>query len=229
MSGRRIVGTILAAGLLAAGCGAQEGRTVPSASLPAGAPIALPSPRTRGDVSLEEALVRRRSVRELSGEPLHPGEIGQLLWAAQGVTDARGGRTSPSAGALYPLELYAVTAEGVFHYLPASHALELVAVGDVRARLRAAALDQTSVGEAALVVVVAAVPARTATKYGVERARRYVDLEAGHAAQNLLLETVALGLAAVPVGAFDDAAVARVLDLPAGTEPRYLLPVGHRR
>lgn len=224
-----MVGTILAAGLLAAGCGVQEGQTVPSGSLPAGAPIALPSPRTRGDISLEEALARRRSVRELSGEPLDSGDTGQLLWAAQGVTDARGGRTSPSAGALYPLELYAVTAEGVFRYLPGAHALEPRAAGDVRARLRAAALDQAPVGEAALVVVIAAVPARTAAKYGAERARRYVDLEAGHAAQNLLLEAVALGLAAVPIGAFDDDAVARVLGLPADTEPRYLLPVGHPR
>lgn len=229
MSGHRIVVTILAAGVLAAGCGMQEGQVVPSGSPSSGTPIALPSPRTDGDVSLEDALARRRSVRELSGEQLSRAEIGQLLWAAQGLTDAQGRRTSPSAGALYPLELYAVTAEGVFHYLPTGHAIERTAAGDVRSRLRAAALDQAPVGEAALVVVIAAVPARTAAKYGPERARRYVDLEAGHAAQNLLLEAVALDLAAVPIGAFDDDAVARVLNLPAGTEPRYLLPVGHPR
>jgi SagB-type dehydrogenase family enzyme len=180
-------------------------------------------------MSLEEALARRRSIRELSGEPLTIAEIGQLLWAAQGVTDAQGRRTAPSAGALYPLELYAVTPQGVFHYLPAQHAIQAVRDGDLRPRLRSAAFDQAPIGDAPLVVVVAGVTARTAAKYGTERARRYVDLEAGHAAQNLLLEAVALGLGGVPIGAFDDAAVSAVVGLGSGEEPLYLLAVGHPR
>jgi SagB-type dehydrogenase family enzyme len=223
------VAAILATGLIAVGCAVQQAGTMPSASVATATPVALPPPQTRGQVSLEETLAGRRSIRELSGDPLTPAEIGQLLWAAQGVTDAQGRRTAPSAGGLYPLELYAVTAEAVFHYLPADHAIRPVRDGDQRPRLRSAAFDQAPVGDAPLVVIVAAVPARTAVKYGLERARRYVDLEAGHAAQNLLLEAVALGLGGVPIGAFDDARVSGVLGLPAGEEPLYLLAIGHPR
>lgn len=186
----------------------------------------LPEPADRGRMSLEEVLRRRRSVRELAATPLVAREIGQLLWAAQGVTSPEGRRTAPSAGALYPLELYLATAAGVDRYEPAPHRLVRVLTGDRRSGLRAAALGQPAVGEAPAVFVIAAVLARTSGKYGA-RARRYVNLEAGHAAQNLLLQAVALGLAAVPIGAFDDAAVRRVLELPTGEEPLYLIPVGH--
>lgn len=189
--------------------------------------LALPSPMAVGSLSLEEALAARRSVREFASMPLSWAQIGQLLWAAQGVTDAEGRRTAPSAGGLYPLVLYAVTAEATWRYMPADHALARVQAGDRRPALRAAALDQESVGTAPLVVVIAAVPARTAERYGEERAIRYVQLEAGHAAQNLLLEAVALGLAAVPVGAFDDAQLGSALALPADQAPLYLIPVGY--
>jgi len=194
---------------------------------PASAALSLPSPTAVGPMSLEEALAGRRSVRELASRPLSWAQIGQLLWAAQGVTDAEGRRTAPSAGATYPLDLYAVTPEATWRYLPEEHALTRVQERDLRPVLRAAALDQEAVGTAPLVVVIVAVPARTAVRYGEERAIRYVQLEAGHAAQNLLLEAVALGLAAVPVGAFDDAQLGSALALPPDHMPLYLLPVGY--
>jgi SagB-type dehydrogenase family enzyme len=187
----------------------------------------LPEP-TESSVSLETALRLRRSVREFAAEPLTRPEIGQLLWAAQGVTADWGGRTAPSAGALYPLELYAVTAAGALRYVPDGHRVEITTERDLRPDLKAAALDQDAVERAPLVAVVVVVPERTAATYG-ERAGRYVDLEAGHAAQNLLLQAVAIDLVAVPIGAFDDDAVARVLALPRGHEARYLLPVGRSR
>lgn len=189
--------------------------------------IDLPEP-AGSSVSLDASLRRRRSVREFAPEPLTPAEIGQLFWAAQGVTADWGGRTAPSAGALYPLELWAVTPTGVLHYLPDGHRAESTSDRDLRPELRTAALGQEPVGQAPLVVVVVAVPERTATKYGA-RSGRYVDLEAGHAAQNLLLQAVAIGLVAVPIGAFDDDEVARILALPRGHDARYLLPVGHPR
>lgn len=187
--------------------------------------VDLPEP-TESSVSLEASLRRRRSVRDFAPEPLTPAEIGQLFWAAQGVTADWGGRTAPSAGALYPLELFAVTPAGVLHYLPDGHRAESTSDRDLRPDLTAAALGQEPVGRAPLVVVVVAVSERTAAKYG-DRSGRYVDLEAGHAAQNLLLQAAAVDLAAVPIGAFDDDAVARILALPRGHEARYLLPVGH--
>ena len=186
----------------------------------------LPPPRTTGSSSLEEALARRRSVRAFSSEPLSDGEVGQLLWAAQGITGEGGRRTAPSAGALYPLELYAVTPDGLWHYLPEGHALTLLSDEDLRVELRSAALDQDAVGEAPLVVVITGVVERTEAKYGPQRAGRYVQLEAGHAAHGLLLQAVTLDLGAVPIGAFVDSEVARILGLPTEETPLYLLPVG---
>jgi len=170
-------------------------------------------------------------MREYSAAPLPLAHAAQLAWAAQGVTDPRGLRAAPSAGALYPLELYLVAGEvegleaGVYRYMPARHALERSGGGDRRARLGRAALGQDWLAEAPAVFVIAAVYERTAVKYG-SRAERYVDMEAGHAGQNLFLQAVALGLGTVVVGAFRDEEVAAVLELPAGVKPLGLMPVG---
>jgi len=196
---------------------------------PDDAPAELPAAQTEGGMTLRAALAARRSVRAFRGEPLTPAQIAQLCWAAQGVTDARRGfRTAPSAGATFPLEVYVVTADGVGRYDPAAHGMVAHLDGDRRARLRAAALNQPFVEQAPATFVIAGVAARTARRYG-DRAQRYVWIEAGHAAQNLLLQAVAMELGAVPVGAFDDDAVAEVLDLPAGHAPVYLIPLGQPR
>lgn len=207
------------------GCDLSAPATPPAAE--SYAPIPLPSPVLAGQTSLEEALARRRSVREFEDTPLTRPELGQLLWAAQGISHERGFRTAPSAGALYPLELYVATAEGVFHYVPKAHELEVVSREDARKPLHEAALRQDAVRQAPAVIVVTAIYARTATKYGAERSPRYVHLEAGHAAQNLLLEAVTLELGAVPIGAFDDKGVQEALGVPADHEPLYVIPVGH--
>lgn len=196
-----------------------EGRTM----------IELPEPRLDGPFSLEELLSRRRSVRTFSDETLSLEDISQLLWAAQGITDPRGFRTAPSAGALYPLEIYYVSAEGIFHYIPASHVLERMREGDRRAALSEAALNQAALLEAPATLVITAVFARTEAKYGSDRGPRYVFLEAGHAAQNVLLQAVALDLAGVPIGAFDDAAIQIAVGLTQDQSPIYLIPVGHPR
>lgn len=188
---------------------------------------ALPAPQIRGTMSLEEAIAARRSVREFSDRPLTRAELGQLCWASQGLTGAER-RAAPSAGALYPIELYVVTAEGVAHYRPGEHRLEPHQAGDLRAALRRAALDQDTVTQAPACIVIAAEPARTARKYST-RAERYCLLEAGHVAQNLLLQATALGLAGVPVGAFQDEAVAAALKLPPEQRVLYLVPIGHPR
>jgi len=123
------------------------------------------------------------------------------------------------------MELYAVTADGVWHYRPAEHTLESHLAGDVRAPLQAASLDQEAVGSAPLCLVVAAVVERSAVKYG-RRAERYCWMEAGHIAQNVLLQATAMGLGGVPVGAFEDGRVAEILRLPRDCRPMYLLPLG---
>lgn len=191
--------------------------------------IVLPTPSLKGTLTLEEALAKRRSVREFTEEQLSLEEIGQLLWAVQGITHPAGYRTAPSAGALYPLEVYVTTPEGMYHYDPQGHFLSLHLQGDLRPGLHIAALQQEPVSNAPAVFVIAAVYERTEQKYGEERSARYVQLEAGHAAQNLLLQAVALDLGAVPIGAFYDDEVKTVLSLPAGQQPLYLIPVSHPR
>jgi SagB-type dehydrogenase family enzyme len=188
--------------------------------------IALPTPRTTGTVTLEEAIAARRSVRAFSTEPLPRRLVGQLLWAAQGITAPDGKRAAPSAGALYPLELYVVEPTALLHYLPDGHRVERRADVDRRPDLGAAAFDQSFVGSAPALVVIAAVFERTQLEYGA-LGHDLVNREAGHAAENLLLEATALGLGAVPVGGFDPRAVETALALPPGCRALYLIPVGY--
>lgn len=188
--------------------------------------ITLPAPRTDGGMSLETALAQRRSAREFQPHALTDAEISQLLWAAQGITHGGRKRTAPSASGLMALETYVITADGVARYLPAEHALQPLADGDVRPSLQQATGDQHFVGAAPLVVAFSIVPGRIAGRHGEERGVRYSDFEAGHAGQNLLLQAVALDLAGVPIGSFDDAAVCRLLELPEGEKPRYLFALG---
>ena len=151
-----------------------------------------------------------------------------MLWAAQGITHAEGLRTAPSAGALYPLELYLATSTGLYQYDSVKHGLRQHDSADLRQPLYGAALAQDAVKEAPAVFVFTAVYARAARKYG-DRAKRYAHIEVGHAAQNLLLEAVALDLAAVPIGAFDDQQISKLLKLSDDECPLYLIPVGHPR
>ncbi len=191
----------------------------------------LPPPRIAGNVTLEDALRFRRSVREYSNQPLKLVELSQLLWAAQGITDRRGFRTAPSAGALYPLELHVAAGnvdglvQGVYWYDSVRHSLLSTVQGDVRGDLMAASLWQSWIGRGAAVIVIAAVYERTTMKYG-QRGTRYVHIEVGHAAQNIFLQAVSLNLSTVTVGAFDDYKVAEILNMPMDERPLMLMPVG---
>jgi SagB-type dehydrogenase family enzyme len=193
--------------------------------------LLLPAPRHDSAISIEKALLSRRSLREFVPEPLELWQISQLAWAAQGVTGPDGHRTAPSAGALYPLDLYVAAGNvnglppGVYKYDLREHQLSPWIQGDKRRELSDAALSQSSIVEAAAVFAVAAVYKRTTAKYG-ERGIRYVHMEAGHAAQNLLLQAAALGLGSVLVGAFSDERVRQVLMLNGIESPLYLIPVG---
>lgn len=196
--------------------------------------LKLPAPQLRGQQSLESVLATRRSVRHYTEEPLSLQEVSQLMWAAQGITSADGERTAPSAGALYPLELCVVAgrvralAPGVYRYQPGSQELLRLVEGDKRAALARAALRQECVQDAAVILVLSGVYPRSKVKYG-ERGSRYVHIEVGHAAQNVLLQATALGLGAVPVGAFEDATVRKTLGLPSDERVLYLVPVGRPR
>lgn len=190
--------------------------------------ITLPAPDTKGEIALETTILKRRSIRSFTGQALTLEQIGQLLWAAQGITDRRGYRAAPSAGALYPLEIYVAKEDGLFHYIPEGHKLRKLSGKDLRRGLQSAALFQSWVGKAAVDIIICAVYERVTSRYG-QRGIRYTDIEVGHAAQNIHLEAVALGLGSVPIGAFSDDAVAKVLSLPEDEIPLYIIPVGYKR
>ena len=197
-------------------------------------PVKILPPITTGKVSVEEAIARRRSVRHFSRKPLSLGAISQILWAAQGITDEDSGfRAAPSAGALYPLELYLVVRkdgveglpEGVYHYEPKGHRLALVKDGDLTSDLEAATWGQEIVKEAAATIVMTGVLSRTAEKYG-RRSSQYMFQESGHAAQNAFLQAAALGVCTVVMGAFSEGAVRRAVGAETGERPLYVQPLG---
>jgi SagB-type dehydrogenase family enzyme len=194
--------------------------------------VKLPPPDTVGSVTVEQALWRRRSVRAFTGEPLSLKQVGQLLWAAQGLNRGRVGRTAPSAGATYPMELYLVAGRvtglgpGVYHYRFDGHSLALKKRGDQRAGLAEAALGQSSIATASAVLVLAADFGRTARVYG-QRAARYVYMEAGHVGENVYLQSEALELGTVMIGAFQDDRVRKLLGI--SQAPLYITPVGKKR
>ncbi len=207
--------------LLAATCPATL-----QAQAPAKAPerIELPKPSRSGGMTLAETLATRRSNRSLAPTRLTPQEMAQLLWAAQGITDDRGHRTAPSARAQYFLHLFVATPEGFFEYLPAAHALQKLSDKDLRAGLS----TQKTVTDAPAVFLITGETQR-ATQGNSETGLRWVHLEAGHAAQNLLLQATALGLGAVPVGGIQPQQIQQVVSLPANQAAVYLIPVGHPR
>ncbi|HUV08337.1 MAG TPA: SagB/ThcOx family dehydrogenase [Spirochaetia bacterium] len=187
-----------------------------------------------GPLSLEECIHRRTSVRSFLKLSLRLDEISQLLWAAGGMTvDGITGpsRSSPSAGGIYPLSIYLVAGrveglrDGLYRYAWRDHTLELRKPGDLRDSLARAALSQMFIAEAPATIVIAGDYSKTIRKYGNRGKDRFVPMDAGHAAENLCLQAVAIDLGTVTVGAFDDRAVKRVLDL-TEEEPLYLLPFG---
>lgn len=198
--------------------------------------LKLPKPKTKGIISVEESLKRRRSVRDYDiNLSLSLEEVSQLLWAAQGITEPfMGKRTAPSAGATYPMEIYLVVRkveglkEGVYRYFPDDHSLFFVKMGDFSNDLQKACWGQYWVGDGAINIVVTAVFERTTSRYG-KRGEVYVHMEAGHVGQNIYLQAEALNLGTVVVGAFTDERVKEVLSLPENHSPLYVIPVGKKR
>jgi len=209
--------------------------------------IPLPEPELKGNVSVESALQSRRSIRQYKDTSISIKMLGQILWAAQGITEKHpsppgfwggrdwpgGLRTAPSAGALYPLDIYIAAGNiedlppGIYHYLPGKHALEQKAEGDHRRALSRAALGQSPVREGAAVLIISGVYARCAAKYG-DRAPRYTHIETGHVGQNIYLQAESMGLGTVMVGAFKDKQVQSVLGLGKDKIPLALMPIGRK-
>ena len=201
-----------------------------------GVAMTLPEPNIKGTLAVEQAISQRRTIRAFIPEPLGLNLLSQLLWAMHGVTD-KGGlkRAAPSAGALYPMDVYVVAGKGsvaridagVYHYEPGGHRLSLVASGDLREVLAKASLSQMWMARAPANMVITAEYERATVKYR-KRGFRYAMIEAGHIGQNLFLQAEALGLKAGIVGAFHDKDIIRVLKLPSSHEPLLIMPVGYQ-
>ncbi|MCL1877714.1 MAG: SagB/ThcOx family dehydrogenase [Defluviitaleaceae bacterium] len=198
----------------------------------------LPEPRTDSNMSVEQALAQRRSRRNFQDKALSAEQLSQILWATYGITEPRpdaprgGLRTTPSAGALFPLEIYVVIGNvegiepGVYRYISEENKIVQVISGDVRSSLAAAALGQRSVQNAPAILAISADFEIMLPRYG-ERGIMYIYIEVGHSAQNVYLQAEALGLGTVAVGAFIDDQVAEVLNLPENETPLYLMPFGY--
>lgn len=193
--------------------------------------IKLPKPQYDSNVSIEETLLKRRSIRSYKSEPLAIAEISQLLWSAQGVTNRKGFRTAPSAGALYPLEVYIAAGKvtdldaGIYKYYAHRHEIVNTVKGDKRSELCRAGLGQSSIKNAPAVMVFCAVFERVTGRYG-ERGIQYVHMEVGHAIQNVCLQAISLGLGSVIIGAFNDYDVKEVMNFELDEHPLLILPVG---
>jgi SagB-type dehydrogenase family enzyme len=194
--------------------------------------IKLPTPSFSSSTSVEEALRKRRSTRDYTDKPLTIADISQILWAAQGITEENYGlRTVPSAGALYPLELYISSSNvkdlppGLYKYKPQNHTIKKISGGYKRIDISNAALGQDAIENSSAMVIITAVFERTAVKYG-KRAERYVNIEVGHVGQNIYLQSVSLGLGTVMIGAFKDDALKKVLALPKNENPLAIMPLG---
>lgn len=197
---------------------------------PAQSEIILPAPEYSG-ITVEEAIKERRSVRDFSNEKITLDELSMLLWAGQGITSEWGGRASPSAGALYPIDLYVVPNKvdgvncGIYKYVPQKHKLVLVREGAFGEEMFDACLGQPCVRDAAVVIVMTTVRERTAVKYG-DMTDAFIAMEAGHISENILLESVSLGLGAVPVGGFEPAEVDAILEVGEGETAIYINAIG---
>ncbi|MBU0952157.1 MAG: SagB/ThcOx family dehydrogenase [Elusimicrobia bacterium] len=189
--------------------------------------LQLPAPVLKGTLSVEECIAKRRSIRQYQEKELTIEQISQILWAAQGITDLKDKhRSAPSAGAIYPAELYLITSSGVFNYVPDAHQLRKIASTDIRQNLSNACLGQSSVAEAGINIVISVAYGRTAWKYG-EKAVRFADIEAGHIAENISLQAVSLGLGSVCIGTLNDSEIKLLLNLPSDQKPIYVIPVGY--
>jgi SagB-type dehydrogenase family enzyme len=189
--------------------------------------IQLPEPNKSGAVSLETAINTRRSAQQFANKPLNYTQIGQLLWAGQGITDKQQGlRAAPSTDALYPIELHLVTPEGLFVYNPEEHSLKQISTLDLRKQLSAAVSGQGPVENATCDIVIAGSARKVATKYG-NKTQKFMLLEAGHVAENIQLQAVSMGLTSLPVGSFELRNVAKICELPSELEPLLIVCVGY--
>ena len=198
--------------------------------------VSLPAPQLTGNLSVEAAIENRRSVRHYSNQSVTLGNVSQILWSAQGITDTQNQlRAAPSAGQVYPLEVYVIAGpnvsglkEGVYQYEPSNNTLEMFMNGDLRGNLSTIADGQPWVKQAPLDILITGNNQKMIDKYpDKDLSTRFVDLEAGHAGENIYLQAESLGLVTVSLGSFDSNQLSQKFELPSNETPLYIFPIGH--
>jgi SagB-type dehydrogenase family enzyme len=187
-----------------------------------GAPrVRLPKQWLRPSMPLIRALRRRRSDSGFSGEPISLAELAEILRSSYGLTEG-GRRAAPSAGALYPIELFPVCLRvkgvepGFYHYHVREDVLERLA-GDAVRSVRESVVAVSRELDCACLILMSAVWERSTAKYG-ERGYRFLMLDAGHLAQNLVLVATALELRSCPLGGFFEDRLAEEMGLDRARE-----------
>ena len=232
----RLIGLFCLGGSLGAPCRAVSSAERNPHNRKGGGKMRLPDSLRDGGMSLERAIDTRRTIRSFTEKPLTLEQLSQLLWAAQGITE-KGGykRAAPSAGALYPMDVYLALGKGcagklnpgVYHYEPDTQSISPVKGGDVRRDIALGSLGQMWMAEAPLTIVITAEYERSTGKYG-RRGIRYSMIEAGHIGQNLFLQARAMGLEAGIVGAFEDSKIIKIMGIEKTHEPLLIMPVGYK-
>jgi SagB-type dehydrogenase family enzyme len=199
----------------------------------------LPKDFPKASMSFEDVILSRRSSRDFSGEPLSFSEVAKLLHFANGITGSiytgdrvdQLFRASPSGGALYPVEIYLIAltvsglASGLYHYNPLENNLEALSNKKAAQELKKITHIE-EVSNAAAVIALSGISAKSRLKYG-ERGYRFMLLEAGHIAQNILLTAHSLLLAAFSIGGFIDDELDELLGIDGIDEVSlYLVAVG---
>lgn len=208
--------------------------------------IELPAPSFGSNTSIEKALLTRRSERIYKQDAIKLKDLSQILWAAQGVTmkidtvpgwwvgqEWLGGvRTAPSAGALFPIELYIAVGDvenldqGLYKYNALNHTIIKIADGDKREEVRKAALGQSAVGNGPACIIITANFGRTEYKYE-SRATQYVYIESGAVCQNIYLQCNSLSIGTVMIGAIREEPMKVALGLPDSETPIGVMPIGY--
>lgn len=187
----------------------------------------LPQPQTNSRISLEQAIENRRSVRQFTDEPLTISQLGQLCWAAQGITEPnKGMRTAPSAGAIYPIALYVLLPDGLYVYVPEKHELSKLISGNLRKSVSNASFNQRFIENAPCTFILAGSIKKVESRYR-SRGAKFTYIEAGHIAQNIQLQATVIGLGSVPIGVIDEKTIAQICKMPQGLEVLYVMPVGN--
>lgn len=196
--------------------------------------VKLPAPDP-GGMTVEKAIAIRRSIRAFTEQPVTLQQVAQLLLSANGIThkfQARTMRAAPSAGALYPIDLYVLAHHvtgldsGLYHFRPKDSSLESVKAGDHSAAIHEASLGQESVGPSPVTLVLTARFDRSTRKYA-DRGYRYAYIDAGAICENVYLQATSLGLGTVAVGAFYDDAMNKLIGIDGKSEATLLImPVG---